>query len=203
MGCGPSRQRGVSRRALHGGRGAVVTRYRLDAEIEVLREGYPGPRYESAPAGTPGAIYRVGELLSEVVDVTERFSIVAARDRLAALESEIRDVDAALKAGADTAALERRRAALERDFDQLYEAVEFVSETMPKLRTCVCGKVCHPDEGSALAHARALETVRVRRPAPTLNPTGYRRRVSKDVSAYVCMRNLKEVWHVGHHVLKA
>lgn len=106
-----------------------------------------------------------------------------AVDRRWDLEREIRRVDRLL-ARKPSPALEAVRARLEVEFDALYDAVECLS-ALPGLPICPCGKLAHPDQPSAVRHARMLGLINDR-PDPDRAP----------LATYRCVDS--GTWHVGH-----
>lgn len=111
----------------------------------------------------------------------------------------MRAVDRALAEGAGPDA-ERLRSRLEREFDALHDALEFVDAVLPALPVCACGKACHRDRLSAERHLATLRVIAPRRGTPKMTlPSRCERR---SIGVYRCLRSAGEVFHVGHLVVK-
>lgn len=120
-------------------------------------------------------------------------SLGDAFTRLYFLEKHIRAADRML-ARHYTVAIEEMRVRLEREFDATYAAVETITEHLPRLLRCACGKISHATEESAGRQLAALFIV-------NKDPS---RIEAERLNVYACpvARRLgREVWHTGHRAV--
>jgi hypothetical protein len=107
--------------------------------------------------------------------------VKAARQRLADLERQIREVDRRLSQGAD---LETIRVALETEYTALDEAITTLRELVPRAGFCAdCGKRSHGRQAEAERHAAALRLINER---------------GDEGPVHVYARPYEASFHVGH-----
>lgn len=120
-------------------------------------------------------------------------SLGDAFTRLYRLEKHLRAADRML-ARRYTDAIEEMRVRLEREFDAVHSTVEVITEHLPKLPRCACGKISHATEESAGRQLAALFVV-------NKDPS---RIEAERLNVYTCpvARRLgREVWHTGHRTV--
>lgn len=130
---------------------------------------------------TPGS-FRASAALPAIYPLA---SLGEAFTRLYFLEKHIRAADRML-ARRWSLAIDEMRVRLEREFDALWDAVQWLTEDLPALGRCACGKVGHPTREAAERQARALFVV---------NATPEKIEAAR-LRIYSCAQGA--AYHVGH-----
>ncbi len=114
-------------------------------------------------------------------------SLGDAFTRLYFLEKHIRAADKML-ARRFTAAIDEMRVRLENEFSPLFDAVLLLTDELPKLDRCVCGKISHSTRAGAERQALSLYVVN----------TDPSKLDGKRLRVYACGLEKRPHWHVGH-----